>query len=75
MGLLDFFFGTNTVPTVNSILPDLAKQEILSGRLPRLNTDNLFLKKGEYCCYIDKAKRSSQQAKISPAAFCGFYII
>ena len=55
MGLLDFFFGTNNAPTVSSILPDLAKQEILAGRLPRLNTDNLFLKKGEYCCYIDKA--------------------
>lgn len=55
MGLMDFFFGNNNVPTVSTILPDLAKQEILSGRLPRLNTDNLFLKKGEYCCYIDKA--------------------
>lgn len=55
MGLLDFFFGNNSAPTVTTILPDLAKQEILSGRLPRLNTDNLFLKKGEYCCYIDKA--------------------
>lgn len=55
MGLLDFFFGGNTVPTVTSLLPDAAKQEILAGRLPRLNTDSLFLKKGEYCCYIDKA--------------------
>lgn len=45
MGLLDFFFGNNSVPTVTTILPDLAKQEILPGRLPRLNTDNLFLKK------------------------------
>lgn len=56
MGFLDAFFGNNnTIPTVTSILPDAAKQEILAGRLPRLNTDNLFLKKGEYCCYIDKA--------------------
>lgn len=55
MGLLDFFFGRNAVPTVTSILPDAAKQEIFAGRLPRLNTDNLFLKRGEYCCYIDKA--------------------
>ncbi len=54
MGLLDFFFGNNT-PTVNTILPDVARQEILNGRLPRLNTDSIFLKKGEYCCYIDKA--------------------
>lgn len=55
MGFLDAFFGNNVTPTVSSILPDAAKQEILAGRLPRLNTDNLFLKKGEYCCYIDKA--------------------
>lgn len=55
MGLLDAFFGKSRQPTVNSILPDAAKQEILAGRLPRLNTDQIFLKKGEYCCYIDKA--------------------
>ena len=40
---------------VNTILPDAAKQEIMAGRLPRLNTDRIFLKCGEYCCYIDKA--------------------
>ena len=54
MGLLDFFFGNNT-PTVTSILPVAARQEILCDRLPRLNTDSIFLKKGEYCVYIDKA--------------------
>lgn len=55
MGLFDLMFEQKTVPMVNSILPDAAKQEILAGRLPRLNTDNLFTKKGEYCCYIEKA--------------------
>ena len=54
MGLLDFFFGNNT-PTVTSILPVAARQEILCDRLPRLNTDSIFLKRGEYCVYIDKA--------------------
>ena len=54
MGLLDFFFGNNT-PTVTSILPAAARQEILCDRLPRLNTDSIFLKRGEYCVYIDKA--------------------
>lgn len=54
MGLLDFFFGEKDY-SVGSILPDAAKQEILSGRLPRINTDSLFLKRGEYCCYFDKA--------------------
>lgn len=55
MGLLDALFKKNAIPTVTSILPDAAKQEILAGRLPRLNTDHIFLKHGEYCCYIDKA--------------------
>lgn len=56
MGLLELLFGGTTKPVVQgSILPIAAKQEILSGRLPRINTDQIFLKKGEYCCYIDKA--------------------
>ncbi len=56
MGFLDSVFGQRqTYPTVGSILPDVVKREIESGRLPRLTTDNLFLKKSEYCCYIDKA--------------------
>ena len=54
MGLLDFSFGNNT-PTVTSIHPAAARQEILWDPLPRLNTDSIFLKRGEYCVYIDKA--------------------
>ena len=41
MGLLDILFGGNYHPTVGSILPDASKNEIMAGRLPRLNTDNL----------------------------------
>ncbi|MCD8119289.1 MAG: hypothetical protein LUE29_07415 [Lachnospiraceae bacterium] len=56
MGFLDALFGGNKqIPPVTSILPDAARREILAGRLPRLNTDTIFLKRGEYCCYIDKA--------------------
>lgn len=55
MGLLGALFGGNKIPPVTTILPDAARQEILAGRLPRLNTDTVFLKRGEYCCYIDKA--------------------
>lgn len=56
MGLLDAIFGNkNQIPTVTSILPLAAKQEILAGRLPILNTDKLFLKKGEKIHFIDKA--------------------
>lgn len=38
-----------------SILPIAARNEILAGRLPQLNTDKVFLKQGEFCSYIDKA--------------------
>lgn len=40
---------------VESILPEVAKNEIMASRLPQLNTPNIFLKNGEVCSYIDKA--------------------
>ena len=55
MGFLDLFRQQPTTPVVTSILPDIAKQEIMRGRLPILNTDKIFLKVGETCHYIDKA--------------------
>lgn len=56
MGFLDAILGSgNHRPMVTSILPIAAKQEIMSGRLPILNTNQLFLKKGEKIHYIDKA--------------------
>lgn len=56
MGFFDLLLGNkNQIPTVTSILPDAAKQEIIAGRLPTLRTDKLFLKKGEKIHYIDKA--------------------
>lgn len=56
MEFLDALFGNrNQIPTVITILPDAAKQEILAGRLPILNTDKLFLKRGEKIHFIDKA--------------------
>ena len=54
MGFLDYFFGPST-PTVQSILPPAAVNEIMCGRLPILNTNRVFLKGGETCHYIDKA--------------------
>ncbi len=56
MGFLDLF-NTNApvTPTVHTILPDAARNEIFSGRLPILRTDTIFLKKGEQCHYVDKA--------------------
>ena len=56
MGLLDVLFGnTNQIPTVTTILPIAAKNELMAGRLPILNADNVFLKKGEKIHFIDKA--------------------
>lgn len=55
MGLLNAIFGNNQPPKINSILPIAAKNEIRAGRLPILNTDSLFLKRGEKIHYIDKA--------------------
>ena len=55
MGLFDAFFRKNKIPEVTTILPDAAKNEIWAGRLPILNTDNIFLKTGEKIHLIDKA--------------------
>ena len=55
MGLFDALFGNrNQIPTVTTILPDAASQEIIAGRLPILNTDKLFLKRGEKIHFIDR---------------------
>lgn len=55
MEFLDLFKPQPSAPTINSILPEIAKREILCGRLPILNTNKIFLKTGETCHYIDKA--------------------
>ena len=62
MGFFDSLFGNkNQIPIVTSILPDAARQEIIAGRLPILNTDKLFLKKGEKIHFIDKAVNMEQK--------------
>ena len=59
MGLMDALIGyekpSTDTPTVSTILPDEAKNEIINSRLPHLITDKVFLKKGEVCHYIDKS--------------------
>ena len=55
MGFLDLFNPQPKTPIVTTILPDIAKQEILRGRLPILKTNKIFLKNGEVCHYKDKA--------------------
>lgn len=57
MSFFEWLFGNPqpSVPTVSSILPAIATDEIKQGRLPHINTDKLFLKRGEICHYADRA--------------------
>ncbi|MGI6064270.1 hypothetical protein [Blautia sp.] len=72
MGFFDVLFGSrNQIPTVTSILPGAARQEIIAGRLPILNTDKLFLKKGEKIHFIDKAV-NMEQKKVKEYRHSGF---
>lgn len=66
MGFLDIF-NSQEAPTVPSVLPGAAKQQILCGQLPVLEPNNLFLKKGEICHYADRAiyeKRAVKQRRV-----------
>jgi len=55
MGFLELFNPQPTTPTVPSVLPEAARQQILRGLLPTLEPSNLFLKNGETCHYADRA--------------------
>lgn len=54
MGFLERLLGNNT-PKVESLLPQVAINEIMSGRLPILKTNRIFLEFGENCHYMDNA--------------------
>lgn len=67
MGFLDPFNFQPTTPTVPSVLPEAARQQILRGQLPTLEPSNLFLKQGEICHYVDRAiyeKRTVNKKRI-----------
>ena len=57
MGFFEWLFGNpkETIPTIPSILPEIAKNEIRSGRLPHINVNELFTRRGEICHYADHA--------------------
>lgn len=57
MGFLDWLFGQSKpqTPIVPSLLPEIVKDEIRNGRLPHINVDQLFTKRGEICHYADRA--------------------
>ncbi|MCR5836006.1 MAG: hypothetical protein K6G88_05845 [Lachnospiraceae bacterium] len=61
MGLINMITQQNSIK--DSILPEGVAQDLLSGRLPKINTDSIFLKKGEYCVYIDKAIRNVEKTQ------------
>ncbi len=67
MGFLDLFNQQPQTPTVPSVLPEAARQQILHGQLPILEPSNLFLKNGEICHYADRAiyeKRTVNKKRI-----------
>jgi hypothetical protein len=58
MGFFDLILGSQSppkLPTVLTILPIAASNEIRQGRLPQINVTTIFLKQGELCHFIDKA--------------------
>lgn len=57
MGFLKNFFSPQPQipPSVPSMLPQVAKQQINSGNLPTLNVSKLMLKQGEVCHFADRA--------------------
>lgn len=61
MGLLNMLSQQNSIK--DSILPPGVANDLLSGKLPKINTDSLFLKTGEYCIYIDKAIRNIEKTQ------------
>ena len=65
MSFLDWFFGQSQprTPTIPSILPDVAKNEITQGRLPHINVDELFTKPGEICHYAERAILTIEKTK------------
>ena len=62
---MEWLFGKPkaTYPTVPSILPEIAKNEIQNGRLPHINVNELFTKRGEICHYADRAILILKQEK------------
>lgn len=54
MGLLSNLFS-QPLPKVPSIMPPGAIHDVLSGKLPLINTSHIIMRKGEQCCYIEKA--------------------
>jgi hypothetical protein len=71
MAFLDIFNPQPSAPSVPSVLPEAAKQQIVCGQLPILQPSNLCLKNGEVCHYADRAiyeKRTVGKKRIRKSA-------
>ena len=67
MSIFDILNPQPVTPSVPSALPNVAKQNILLGRLPNLQPDALLLRKGEACHYAERAiyeKRTVSKRRI-----------
>lgn len=66
MGILNNLLGIPDepiMPVVNSVIPENAKNIILSGKLPVFTTKTIMLNKNEICHYIDKAVMTVKETK------------
>jgi hypothetical protein len=62
------------MPAFTTIMPGEAVNEIMNGRLPRLNANTIALAGGEYCHYFDKAKLQTSRIQKSWKTRGGGYI-
>ena len=66
--MLSHLFGKPqipVVPTITTIMPDIASKEIRNGRLPKLNTDTISLAPSEHCHFVDKASLVTEETVTS----------
>ena len=71
---LDWLFGNNnnqnTIDlTINSVLPDKAKNDIEKGILPTFNTATIILSKNEICHFIDRAIHVTEEKQRNTQIF------
>lgn len=69
---LDWLFGNNqnTIDlTINSVLPDKAKNDIEQGILPSYSTATIILSKNETCHFIDRAIHVTEERQKNTQIF------
>lgn len=63
MGFLDWLFGQPkpNYPIIPSKMAQVDKDMIFKGKLPSIDTDEIYLQKGEVCYYADNARLMSEK--------------